>query len=75
MQTDVFHTPATSFEGLTAKMRLAFRIWVENGKDGSIEPIDASEAPDMNEVAPLDDQAIVWSIVQDVERLAESTSA
>jgi hypothetical protein len=32
-------------------------------------------APDMSEVAGLADEVIIWSIVQDVERLAKGASA
>ncbi len=72
-ETDVFRTPATSFDGLIAKVRLAYRIWRPETKDSTIvsnEPIDASEAPDMSEVAGLADEVMIWSIIQDMERLA-----
>ena len=68
-----FQTPATSFDGLVAKVRLAYRIWREESTDlsqATNEPIDASEAPDFSEVAGLDDVVMLWSIIQDMERLA-----
>jgi len=56
--------PATSFEGIAGKVRIAW--------EGSVFSDMARDGPpaEFDEVKPLDPERFIWSALQDLERLA-----
>ncbi len=64
---DAFQRPAESLDGVLAKARLAYRIFVGIGDTEG--PVEDMTPPDCGE---LDDRMLLWSIQRDLERLASS---
>ncbi len=73
---DVFRTPAESFDVVLAKARLAYRI--ERGeRTNSREPLEDMAPPydGDNNFGALDSKQLVWSLLNDLERLARSAGS
>ena len=63
MEYKIRDTPATSFEGIAGKVRIAWK--------GAMTCDELSGPPaEFDKVAPLDPERFVWSALQDLERLA-----
>ena len=65
MEIRIWNTPATSFEGIAGKVRLAWNysdIYYDVIRDGPHEEFD--------KICPLDSVRFIWSALQDLERLA-----
>ena len=65
MEIRIWNTPATSFEGIAGKVRLAWNysdIYYDVIRDGPPEEFD--------KICPLDSVRFIWSALQDLERLA-----
>jgi hypothetical protein len=62
---DAFQRPAESLDGVLAKARLAYRISVDMGDaQGPVEDMTPPDCPE------LDHRMLLWSILRDLERLA-----
>ena len=57
-------TPATSFEGIAGKVRIAWKAFSDMAGDGPPAEFD--------QIAPLDPERFIWSALQDLERLAKT---
>ena len=67
LQVRIIHTPAATLYGLLSKARLAWYITAQDWGNWDIE----EAGPDLDaEKGKLDDYRMIWSILQDVERLA-----
>ncbi len=68
---DVFRIPARSLDGALAKARLAYRIEMGQPTD-SREPVEDMAPPNdgSHNVGALDTQQLLWSLLNDLERLA-----
>ncbi len=70
ISVELFQTPATTYQGLIAKTRAAYRISI--GQECSADPLGPADAPfypDANGHGGLESSVMLWSIVQDFERL------
>ena len=64
IKAQIFQTPATTLRGALSKARIAWRI---TAIDVDVDETD----PDFDgQCGGLDDQVMIWSILQDLERLA-----
>ena len=71
IEVELFQTPATTYQGLIAKTRAAYRISSNQVcSSGPLEPADAPGYPNVDGVGGLESPVMLWSIVQDLERLA-----
>ncbi len=62
LECQIRDTPATSFEGIAGKVRIAWKEFSDMASDGPPAEFD--------EVAPLDPERFIWSALKDLERLA-----
>ena len=61
-QIELFGMRATSYEGVLGKARYAWYL--------AADPVsELSSGPNLETTAPLDDKALLWSILQDLECL------
>ena len=67
-ESAIFKTPACTIDELVVKARRAY-WWCMEGKFRTDE-FDVAQAPDPSKVGALDDQLLIWSILQDIESLA-----
>ena len=67
-ESAIFKTPACTIDELIIKARRAY-WWCMEGKFRTDE-FDVAQAPDPSKVGALDDQLLIWSILQDIESLA-----
>ena len=60
---ELFGTRATSYEGVLGKARHAWYLAAKTAEE-------QENGPDLKTIGRLDDKALLWSILQDLERLA-----
>ncbi len=63
IRAQIIQTPATTLRGTLSKARVAWHVTAAS--DG----LDETD-PDFGNCCPLDDPVFIWSILQDLERLA-----
>ena len=65
MEIRIWNTPATSFEGIAGKVRLAWEY-----SDIEYDVIRDGPPKEFDEICPLHAVRFIWSALQDLERLA-----
>ena len=63
IQAQIIQTPATTLRGTLSKARIAWHVTAMNGDLDETDPV-------FGNFCPLDDPVYIWSVLQDLERLA-----